>query len=50
MVTTFDSTSTAMLWIALVVNYVVGRGIGLDCIEIETLDSGEQWSLTARKY
>jgi len=50
MVTTFDATSTAMLWIALLVNYVVGGGTGFDCTESRILDSGEQWSLTAMEY
>jgi hypothetical protein len=42
MVTTFGATSTATLWIALLANYVVGRGTGFDCIESRILDSGEQ--------
>jgi hypothetical protein len=50
MVTTFDATSTAMLGIALLANYVVGRDTGFNCIESGILDSGEQWSLTAREY
>jgi hypothetical protein len=48
-VTTYDATSTAMLWIALAVYYVEGRDMGSDCIESGTLDSGVQWSLTARE-